>query len=87
MLFGELERDINCSPKAGIIFTLIHPNSLLFSFFLSLIYILASQQVKMIFPSIIALNFIKAMSKHENILAKKESFFSNQKMEEISKNK
>ena len=41
----------------------------------------------MIFPSIIALNFIKAVSKHENILAKKESFFSNQKMEEISKNK
>lgn len=41
----------------------------------------------MIFSSIIALSFIKAMSKHENILVKKESFFSNQKTEETSKNK
>ena len=33
----------------------------------------------MIFSSIIALNFIKAMSKHENILVKKGSFFQTKK--------
>lgn len=36
-LWGARKKDINCSPMAGIIFTLIHPNSLVFHFSLSYI--------------------------------------------------